>query len=358
MKVGVVCVHFHAAGLAVDAMAAVRRDLEESGLGYELLVVDNGSTEEERRTLDAGGVRVISTGGNVGYAGGVNLGARTLLPGVDVLVVMNPDVMVSPGCLERLVQEIRDGAAVAGPRFFWDEIGGYQLPPTEAYGRLAELRKLAAARGGIGRAYARRAWRRHAMRHWRAEATLTSWDLSGALLALSAEAWSRVGPFDEGYRLYFEETDWLYRCRRTGLPGRFVVAAEAVHLYAQSTPREPRAHAWFVESSERFRRLHYGETFSAWLGRAARWSSSSDGEPGPSIDPRAAAVEDREVGWVEISPSPQGFPAAGKKVEGPFAPLVSDRLWEQMAPGTYWVRTVSVEGRESPPSRFVKEPRG
>ncbi len=165
----------------------------------------------------------IDPGTNLGYAGGVNLGmARS---DAEMVVLMNPDVMVLPGCVPALLDALRNGAAVAGPRFYWD--GGRRLlqPPAEVRTRREELTRLLAGKSPGGAARARRRWRRHARRHWEAREPLPSHDLSGSLLALRRSAWEAVGPFDEGFQLYFEETDWLLRAERLGLSGRYVPAS-------------------------------------------------------------------------------------------------------------------------------------
>jgi hypothetical protein len=180
---------------------------------------------------------------------------------------------------------------------------------------------LLAEKSAAGAARARRRWRRQARRHWEAELPLPSYDLPGFLLAFSRSAWERVGPFDPGFRLFFEETDWLLRLRRAGLPSRYVPAARAVPLYKQSAGREPRSRQWFEESAERFRRRHYGGWFPPLLRAAARVSrfAASDRLAAPPTLPSGAGLDLAALGlpfplWVEVSPNLTGFPAAAAKV--------------------------------------------
>lgn len=342
MKLAVVIVHYRTPELLGPACEALYADSAAAGVELEGVVVDNGSRPEDRAVLAALPFRCLEPGRNLGYAGGVNLGLRQTDP--ELAVVMNPDVLVLPGCLAALIATLENGATAAGPRFYWDHGKRFLLPPTEPVSRRAELLRLAAARGGRWAALGRRRWRHHARRHWLAEAPFRSYDLSGALLAIRRSAWQRVGPFDEGYRLYFEETDWLQRLRRSGDEARFVPAAEAVHLYAQSVPRQGRAAAWFLESNRRFRRRVFGGSFTAFLELLGRISSPRDAPSETSSPPPAAASP---AAWLEVSPSPIGYPAAGRRLQtSPPAPGLPEEIWNRLAAGAYFLRTVDASGRE------------
>ena len=338
MRLAIVLVHYHAAELAARAVGALRADLAGAGLDVEWAVVDNGSDAAERALLATLPGERVEAGRNLGFAGGVNLGVEKTT--AEAILVMNPDVIVLPGCVDALLTVLAGGAAVAGPRFYWDSGRRLRLPPTELRSRRQEISAALAGRGGGWPARARRRWRRHARRHWQAAAPLASYALSGAILALRRSAWETVGPFDAGFQLYFEESDWLKRVERRGLPARYVPAAEAVHLYNQSAGREPRAADWFAASAERFRRRHYGAWFTPILGalgggRAAVTRSHS--LRAALAAPAGGGLDLTAVGrpfplWVEVSPRPLGFPAAAERLgEPPGAPWtlpaeVADRL--------------------------------
>lgn len=332
MKLAVVLVHYHAAELAARAYEALARDLAAARIDAEWVVIDNGSRPEERERLRSLPAPLVEPGGNLGYAGGANLGVRSTKS--DHVFLMNPDVLALPGCAAALCRALEAGAAAAGPRFYWDEGRRFLLPPTERRTRLDELVRLLAERGERWARLGRRRWRAHARRCWTACEPYPCYELSGALLAFRRSAWEELGGFDEGYRLYFEETDWLERLRRRRLEALFVPAAEAVHLYARSTAGEPRAAAWFEESHRRFRRRFYGPLFATFLERLARaWppspSAVTGGEPG-SVG----------AAWLEVSSSAVGYPAAARRLEddseGP----------QRLPPGAFYLRTVDAEGRE------------
>lgn len=317
MRLAVILVHYHTPELAAAAVEAVRADVTGLGVEVEWLLVDNGSDEAGRARLAALAVERIDPGTNLGYSGGVNLGAARST--AEVMVLMNPDVIVQPGCLPALLDALSAGADVAGPRFWWDRGRRLLQPPSEIRTRREELARMLAGKGSRLAERARHRWRRHARRHWEAREPLPSFSLSGSLLALRRSAWEGVGPFDEGYRLYFEETDWLLRAERRRLAGRYVPAAGAVHLYSQSADREPRAAGWFEESASRFRRRWYGPRFTGLLEgldrRLPRHGATPSGIPAGGLrlptEPSAYPL------WVEVSPSPLGFPAAAERIASP-----------------------------------------
>ena len=353
MKLAIVVVHYRTPELAAECVAAFRASLGSCGLEARLLLIDNGSDAAGRALLAGLPAELIEPGENLGFAGGVNLGVAKAFAnfGADVAVVANPDVLVRPGCLGALIEELERGAAVAGPLFTWDRGGRMLLPPPERRTRRDELRAALARHGGRWAERARSHWRQHARRHWQAEHPLATPWLSGGLLALRREAWAAVGPFDPGYRLYFEETDWLLRLVRRGLEARLVPAARAVHLHAQSALSEPSAPEWFEASAIRFRRRWYGAGFERLLAAAGRGEAPPEALPpfpAAGLDLSALAVE-RPL-WVEVSPAMAGFPAAAERIDRLDRMAAPWRLPAEIAerlPAGCWVVQVSdVRGRE------------
>lgn len=313
MRLAVVLVHYHTPRLLAGAVEALAEDLRREGLEADWRVVDNGSDAAGRACLEGLGLPLLAPGSNRGFAAGVNRGVEATQ--AESILVLNPDVRVLPGCIRGLVEALERGADAAAPRLFWDHGKRFRLPPGEERTRRWELLALGARRSEVLAGAARRRWRRLARRHWEARRDLPSFWLSGAALAFSRQAWRRVGPFDEGFRLYFEETDWLLRLRAAGGTALQVAAAEAVHDFAQSTRREPRARDWFADSARRFGRSHYGALFTRLLEALAAAAAGERRSSLPLCDPEALrSVVARGECWIELSPNLAGFPAAGERL--------------------------------------------
>src|ERR1700759_469632 len=104
MRLAVILVHYHTPELAAAALEALRADLAGTGVEVEWLLVDNGSDEAGRARLATLAVERIDPGTNLGYSGGVNLGvARST---AEVMVLMNPDVIVQAGCVPALLDAL------------------------------------------------------------------------------------------------------------------------------------------------------------------------------------------------------------------------------------------------------------
>ena len=319
------------------AVDALHRYARASGFGMDVVVVDNSASSAAADRLHGARLEaeVLEPASNLGYAAGLNLGAREARG--EVLLLMNADVVVESGCLRALVEALGE-ADIAGPRLFWDRGCRLMLPPQQVRTRAAELDAAWAERSAFwGRSYRRR-WRRRARAFWSARAPVPCFELTGAFLAVRRDFWERVGPFDEGYRLYFEETDWLLRARTLGARVVLAPAARAVHAYDQSAKREPRAQMWFEQSMVRFRRRRYGAWFAALLGlveRAPRRFADPRPPPGGPVEGSAAGET-----WVEVTPLPLGVPAAGYRLEAGAVPADFE-LPEDVVTGArseLWVR--------------------
>src|SRR5579883_2763402 len=104
-RVSVIMVVYMTGEALEESLSCVLRD----PLVDELVVVDNGSSEREAQCLRRLSgrdqrVTVVAGHGNIGFARGANLGARRAKG--DLLVFLNPDAFLQPGCVAELVREI------------------------------------------------------------------------------------------------------------------------------------------------------------------------------------------------------------------------------------------------------------
>lgn len=235
----------------------------------QLVVVDNGSTpaEAERLRALAGRDRrvVLKTGhGNIGFARGANLGAATASG--ELLVFLNPDAFLQPGCVAALAREIEGRASPC-------LIGGRVLNAdgSEQRGaRRGEITPLSAVMSMSGLARLAPAWARYEV-HWESEtlpdAAVAAPTISGACFCMRREDFDQVGGFDEGYFLHVEDVDLCWRVRRAGGEVLFHPKAEVVHIggTSQTSPLKVEFHKG-VGLARYFRKRAegFGQKAMAW----------------------------------------------------------------------------------------------
>jgi N-acetylglucosaminyl-diphospho-decaprenol L-rhamnosyltransferase len=228
--VAVVVVTYNSERLIPDLLASLGPGLE--GIDWHLTVADNASADDSvgavrRLAPDA---TVVEMGRNAGYAAGINAAVAKAGPFTAVLV-LNPDVRLTPGCIGTLLGTLRTpGTGIAVPLLVDGDGKLIQTMRREP----SILRTLGDAVLGAGRA-GRYPALGEVVTEERAYdiAAITDW-AEGSTVLFSAECWERCGPWDESFFLYSEETDFALRARDAGLVTRFTPAAQAIHLEGDS----------------------------------------------------------------------------------------------------------------------------
>jgi N-acetylglucosaminyl-diphospho-decaprenol L-rhamnosyltransferase len=217
-------------------------------------VVDNGSTDGSVEKVRAHpGIDLVESGSNRGYGGAANLGVARATE--DWVLVVNPDVQFEKGSIDELlaVADRWPRAGALGPRIHTDD--GMLYP---------SARDLPSLGRGIGHAAFGWVWPANpwtaSYRRERGAPTegVVGW-LSGSCLMLRREAFLSVGGFDEGYFMYFEDTDLCDRLARAGWDVVYAPSATVVHAGGHATSRNldamSKAHH---ESAYRYLSRRYG----------------------------------------------------------------------------------------------------
>jgi N-acetylglucosaminyl-diphospho-decaprenol L-rhamnosyltransferase len=199
----------------------------QSVAGYDRVVVDHGSTDGTVAVVRERfpEVRVVEQE-NLGLAAGWNRGIRETAG--SFVLILNADAWAVGDGVQRLLAFAagQPKAAVVGPKLLNTD-GSLQRSvrgfPT--LWRLATeyffLRKLAPRSRALNAFYA------GGFDHDRVrEAEF----VMGSVMLVRREAIEQVGPLDEDFFLFSEETDWCYRFRRAGWKVLFFPGAEFVHV--------------------------------------------------------------------------------------------------------------------------------
>jgi GT2 family glycosyltransferase len=201
----------------LNALAAQTRPADT------ITLVDNGSSDDSVAFVRARfpGVAIQANGGNLGFAAGNNAALRRLA--ADVAVLLNPDVILNPGCLAALLETLASDPTIglAGGKLWYpggeiiQHAGGFITRPQALPGHY-----------GIGERDA-----------GQCDTTRDVEYLIGAAVAIRRELFDQVGLFDEGFFLFFEDVDLCARARRAGFRVVYTPAATGIHVESATAVR-------------------------------------------------------------------------------------------------------------------------
>ena len=307
MKVSLVLVCHHSSSVMSQCVASFRHVADASGIDVEIVAVEQSENRAEAAAVAELAVDRVLVRPNRGYAAGLNAGID--VAGGDLLVLANPDLVFQHDSLVPLVRALEAGFDVVGPQFVWDADGTFLLPAAEDPAPRAELWRTVRRRWPWAWSMGLAGWLEEVWRVWAATGTVAVPSLRGALLAAPRDAFERFGRFDDGYFLYYEETEWLWRARRAGARLGLAADARVVHRWGHATARRGDRGAIEEASRQRFFRRNYGPLWRLLLGLPRSGTRLAAGSTrlvaGPEEVPATAADL-----WL-LSPFPHLQPSGG-----------------------------------------------
>lgn len=246
-----------------QSLANCLRPLREAakGLSFQVIVVDNDSVDGSLEMLrqEFPWVTCIPVRRNLGYGAGVNLAIRCAKS--PFVMLLNPDVVPQEGAITTLVQYLKDhdGIAVAGGYLVGkdgrSQMEDYYVPfPTLLSAVLHYTR-----------------WSRLLGRFRLTPELFTDGSVrqvAGACLLTRREVLEEIGPFDEGFFVWFEDVDWCYRAWRNRYGLGVCQQARFFHEGGKSFEAlsEQTRRKWYYRSMLRFFRKQRG--LSPWMALA------------------------------------------------------------------------------------------
>lgn len=241
---------------AQSALAAME------GIDGAITIVDNDSQDGSYAALidgtrDWSRVRVLQSGRNGGYGAGNNFGIRAGLPdgtAPDFVYILNSDAFPAPDAIRALLDHLNTHPSTG---FAGSHIHGEDgAPHTTAFrfpsiasefegaaktGPISKLLKNAIVAPDLPTVTTRVDW------------------LAGASVLMRQSVLDQIGLFDEGFFLYFEETDLCHRAADAGWPTDYVVESRVMHLGSVSTGMKDWQRVpsyWFSSRRYYFEKTH------------------------------------------------------------------------------------------------------
>jgi GT2 family glycosyltransferase len=213
VRTSIIIVNYNGGEQVLDCLRSLQADQRSD---YEIIVVDNGSTDgsPERIESEFLDVQVICALANLGFGGGNNLGAHYAKG--EYLAFLNQDTRVEPGWLNALIAALQDDPSVG---MVTSKILLMDDPSRiNTCGNDIHISGLTLCRG---------------MGHPATEfESLEEVDaVSGAAFAMRRALFEELGGFDEDFFLYLEDTDLSLRARLAGWHIFYVHGSLVYHDY-------------------------------------------------------------------------------------------------------------------------------
>ena len=219
IKVAVVILNFNVRDLALKCVDTVRKSTYQN---TEIILVDNASSDGiAEEILKYKDIRFIRNEKNLGYSGGNNAGIKKALEdGADFVLVLNPDTTIDKNCIKNLVDGMeKNNADIVGPKIYFSKSKKIWY-----VGGILDLNNVIGKHRGVD------------------EEDKGQYDddsgtdfVSGAAIMIKREVFEKIGFFDDRYFLYYEDSDFCYRAKKTGFKIFYTPQAVVYHENAKST---------------------------------------------------------------------------------------------------------------------------
>ncbi len=175
---------------------------------YKLYLVDNSASDRSNQRIaecakkyPLSNIEYINSGGNIGVAGGNNLGIKQALnDGCTHLLLLNNDVLIEQGHMFAQMMELSNKEDIITPKIFYFDTGkvwmaGGYMDYKRALGVHYGMNKQDAPEFNIAK-------------HITYAPT--------CFLLIKSEVFKQVGLMDEKYFAYYDDTDFVLRAMRSG----------------------------------------------------------------------------------------------------------------------------------------------
>lgn len=223
MDLSIIIPSFNTKALLERGLASMYTSLKNEGLAYEVIVVDNASTDGSQALMrnKFPQVQLVCNKQNAGY-GKANNQAIKSAHGKYILL-LNSDIVVQNGAIGSLYGFIKDKQkAFAGGKLLNED--GSEQSSCGPFFTLPVVALMLLAKGDY--------W--GATRYSPGQTRQVDW-VSGACLIGEKSAFVDVGLFDEEIFMYMEEIELLYRARARGYTTFFYPPARFIHAGAASS---------------------------------------------------------------------------------------------------------------------------
>jgi GT2 family glycosyltransferase len=284
LRLHTILINYQTPDMTIDSLASFMKEMGDRQ-DFAVTLVDNASGDGSVARLQAelqrqgwqDRVTLVESDRNGGFAYGVNAGLRHCEQGQppEYVYLLNSDAFPGKGAVDRLVEFLDEHPAIgiAGSYIHGPEgephVTAFRFPSIlgeiEAAMRLGILTRLLA--------------------RWRVpiepipqQDLRVDW-LAGASMLIRHDVFRAIGPFDDEFFLYYEETDFCRRALSEGWETWYLPGSQVMHIGSVSTGMknvEQRMPAYWFESRAHYFRKNHGRLYLwvsdlSWVLSHATW---------------------------------------------------------------------------------------
>ncbi len=237
-------------------------DESAAPVSYEIIVADNGSKDGTSEMLEAEfpQVRLIRNARNEGFTRPVNQMLAEARG--EFFLLLNPDTLLLEDAFSPLVRWLRanEAAGIAIPKVL-NADGSFQKQSRRGEARPAEVFGYFFR---LGRLFPKSRALNGYLQSWLPEDEIAEVKaVSGSCMFIRRQTWQQVGPFDEQFFAYQEDSDYCLRARKAGWKVMYVPITRIVHYGGEGGSKAQPANSileWH-RSYYRYYRKHFAREY-------------------------------------------------------------------------------------------------
>lgn len=256
----IIILNFNTAKLVKDCVASVAKHVKD--LDYEVIVVDNGSTDGSAKELKNLDVKFIKSDKNLGFGEGNNLGIQKAVG--KTILLLNSDTLIKDEVIQKTYTYLKEhpkvgvlGCALKGQDGYLQLNGGYFPTLRKVFYWMSFIDDIPFL-GSLLKPY-------H-LKHFKGEGEKDLDWVTGAFLMVKKAALEEAGVFDPDYFMYVEELDLCFRIKEKGWQIKYLPQYEIIHLGGASTTS-----AFSILSEYKGLKLFYKKHYSDWQYNCLRF---------------------------------------------------------------------------------------
>ena len=225
-KVDIILVSYNTAEYTIRAIESVFEQTKQTDVN--LIVVDNASSDDSvariRQTFPD--VEMIETGANLGFAGGVNVGAKA--GNAEYVLLLNPDTVILDGAIDKLVSFAKQHpqSGIWGGVTLNDDLS---LNPNNARARI-DFKTLLFSALGLSKIFNSSCFFNHDNYGcWDRKSERDVDVITGCFFLTPRSLWESLEGLDETFFMYAEEADYCIRAIKQGHQPRVTPDAKIIH---------------------------------------------------------------------------------------------------------------------------------